>query len=492
MIGHSQSYTYLGHDINLSATSEEGQIETIIDDFKTTMANIDIAPLPVAAMIQAVNIMATSNLHFYFPNIMFSEKTLDTIEDTIVFYVRSWLGLNNSSTRPFFFCPRAKGGLGLISPRIMYHAKKLSFHLSMLNNDDTHTREAARNSLQLHLSKRKCLPSTATDGDNFAGYKTDNNYRLVKTSKVNWRRSPWVHLNEICIRTGVRLRKNDDSYVLVIAPDQEVQFSCKDPSAFFTLFKTMQLNNMHEELKKKDSQGRMARTENVDFTLSVSHLTNVKISDNVLKFVVKARLQLVECNTLLNLYYPGTYSKQCARCHFHTETLSHILNGCNQNKNAIQKRHNRIAEIITNTLSAGNRVVTVHKDKPIKPNDFDRAHLNFATNHTRPDACIINQEDRSCVLVEVSVPFDSFVHSCYSDKFNKYLPLCQEINALGYTCRVYVFVVGSLGTVHTKFVPGLKQLGISAVRAKAIARYCSVSAMIGSKQIWQYRCRHTD
>ena len=149
----------------------------------------------------------------------------------------------------------------------------------------------------------------------------------------------------------------------------------------------------------------------------ISHLTNLKISDSVLRFVVKARLQLKECNTLLNLYYPGTYSKQCARCHFHTETISHILNGCNQNKNAIQKRHNRIAEIITNTLSLGNRAVIMHKDKPIKPNDFGLAHLNFVTNHTRPDAFITNHEDRSCVLVEVSVPFDSFVQSCHSDKF---------------------------------------------------------------------------
>ena len=134
----------------------------------------------------------------------------------------------------------------------------------------------------------------------------------------------------------------------------------------------------------------------------------------------------------------------------------------------------------------------MNDNKPIKPNDFGLAHLNFVTNHTRPDACIINHEDRSCVLVEVSVPFDSFVQSCHSDKFYKYLPLCQEISELGYTCRVFVFVVGSLGTVHTKLVPGLKRLGISAVRAKAIARYCSVSAMIGSKQIWQYRCRRTN
>ena len=100
--------------------------------------------IPVAAKIQAVNTMAPSRLHFYFPNMHFTEKVLDKLEDVIVSCVRSWCGLNNSSTRAFMFSPRSQGGLGLLRPLIMYYAKKLSFYLSILNSDGTQTRERER------------------------------------------------------------------------------------------------------------------------------------------------------------------------------------------------------------------------------------------------------------------------------------------------------------------------------------------------------------
>ena len=39
-----KAYTYLGHDINLSATSEEDQITKLINEFEETMDKIDVAP----------------------------------------------------------------------------------------------------------------------------------------------------------------------------------------------------------------------------------------------------------------------------------------------------------------------------------------------------------------------------------------------------------------------------------------------------------------
>ena len=105
MLTKTQSYTYLGYDINLSATAEDEQVGKIVSDFKTTLATIEVAPFPVAAKLQAVNITATSKLHFFFQNIVFTEKALDSPEDSIVFYVRSWFDLNNSSTLTCLFCP---------------------------------------------------------------------------------------------------------------------------------------------------------------------------------------------------------------------------------------------------------------------------------------------------------------------------------------------------------------------------------------------------
>ena len=71
------------------------------------------------------------------------------------------------------------------------------------------------------------------------------------------------------------------------------------------------------------------------------------------------------------------------------------------------------------------------------------------------------------------------------------MPLCQRISDLGYHCKIVVLIVGSLGSVHKKFISGLCMAGLSPRRARAIAKYCSISAAIGSKIIWKLRCKNT-
>jgi hypothetical protein len=375
----------------------------------------------------------------------------------------------------------------------MYHAKKMSFLLSTLNSDDEQTRHTARTSLTLHLDKRKCRPATLDNEDNnFAGYATDDGYRLIKTSKVNWRKSPWIHLNELCAKLGVRLRCNaDHQFVLSYIVDEDVLLSFTDPASFYTSFKCSQIQKIVGLWKEKESQGRLTRASNIDRSVSSAHLVNLKLGDSLVKFVVRARLQLLECNTLLHTYYPASYEKRCIRCGFHTDTVSHVLNGCRCIKNAIQKRHNRVAAIVSGALKEANQRATILSDVPLRPSQFVEDSTDvFALRHTRPDVCLINHTDKTCLLAEIAVPFDSFLDTCYTNKFNRYIPLCQHIQDLGFQCKVFVFIVGSLGNVHSKFISGLKLCGIMKRQAKAIAKFCSISAMIGSKIIWKQRCKN--
>ena len=488
MAGRDTSYTYLGHDINLSGTSESDQVEKIITEFRGTMEKIDIAPLPVAAKLQAVNTMATSKLNFYFSNNKFTEKRLDELEDIIVFYTRAWLGLNKSSTRSFMFTPRDQGGLGLFNPRINYHAKKLSFYLSVLNSDDEQTRASARESLRLHMTKRKCQQSRDPE-NNFAGYSTNANKKVIKASKVTWRRSQWIHLNELCSRLSVQLHLRGEEYVFLVTSDG-IQLSFTDGRAFYTSFKHLQLDRMLSLWREKEFQGRIARTENVDRKVSSPHLCNLKLSDTLVKFVVKARLQLIECNVVMHTYYPTEYNRECDRCGFHSDTLSHILNGCPESSDAIKSRHNRVMNIVARVVSEANGTSRVSVDSLVRPSMFIDTEQDFdGIHHNRPDICIVDSGSKTCMLVEVAIPFDPFINDCYQSKFDRYMPLCQRVSDLGYSCKIVVLIIGSVGNVHNKFVNGLCMLGLSMTRAKATARYCAVSVMIGSRKIWKQRCK---
>ena len=110
-------------------------------------------------------------------------------------------------------------------------------------------------------------------------------------------------------------------------------------------------------------------------------------------------------------------------------------------------------------------------------------------NHRRSDLLLVNKAKKKAFIAEFSVSFDRFPNSCYQHKFNKYIELCNKCNELGYHTRIIVLIIGSLGLVHNKFENGVKVIGLTTSKAKAIARYVSVSAQILSHLYWSSRMR---
>jgi hypothetical protein len=114
----------------------------------------------------------------------------------------------------------------------------------------------------------------------------------------------------------------------------------------------------------------------------------------------------------------------------------------------------------------------------------------FQNAHTRPDIVIIDHIQKQVKITEISVPFDCHIDTCYQEKFNKYFPLSMEINSLGYHCEIIVLIMGTLGVTHKKFIPGLIKMNISKAESKFLAKFCSISSIIGSHQVWKERCRN--
>ncbi|XP_077984864.1 uncharacterized protein LOC144439452 [Glandiceps talaboti] len=129
------------------------------------------------------------------------------------------------------------------------------------------------------------------------------------------------------------------------------------------------------------------------------------------------------------------------------------------------------------------------EDTILTPHMFGADLESFTTTAIRPDITIIDTTSHEVFLVEVSVPFDGHIDRCYTEKFDKYIPLSFEINNLGFFCRIVVIVIGSLGSVHKRVIPGFKLIGIPHQTKKWLARYLSVSAAIGSFRTWQRRCK---
>lgn len=502
-----QSYTYLGHEVNISNTCNAVQSERVINDFKMNMSKLDNAPVPLYVKLSLICSMAFSPVLFFFPNMSFTEKQLKEMETCIVDYIRSWFRLNTSSTRKFIFSPRCHGGLGIPNPHILYYAKHLAFQLSILNCDDPIVRTCALRSLDLHMSKRKAVkvnnPPPASldyshDNDSqhsFAGYAVDNRGNVVKNTRVNWPRSQWQDLSERCARANVTLCVTDDrdAFCYQVDVDDQISFRYANPKLFYADFKKMRLESIVEEFRSLTSQGRIVSQKEINHKLSASYLSNSKLSDDIKRFVVKGRLQLIECESLLHLYYPNSYTKTCKICNHPSETISHIVNGCTKFSLMYSERHNRVVNILYDKLMsmyASSQFVDVLKDTVLRHIVFTPdVHTQFQTNSTRPDITIIDRESKTVKVIEISTPFDGHIDACYATKFNKYFPLSQEINSLGFRSEIIVLVIGSLGNVHSRFPSGLKRIGFNNSEATFLAKYLSISAIIGSFRVWKARCK---
>ena len=214
------------------------------------------------------------------------------------------------------------------------------------------------------------------------------------------------------------------------------------------------------------------------------------VSDKLVQFIVKGRLQLLETQAMLATYYPTVHDKKCPACGFTPDTTSHVLGSCRAFRTMYIERHDRTVDHIHDQIMkcTGHKHNQILKNKCIIGPMFG-AEPFLGIQHNKPDICIIDNRLKECTIVEVSHPYDAFIETCYNHKFDKYMELCLHIQESGYRCTIIVLVIGSLGLVHHRFVSGMCKIGFNKAVAKGIAKYLSISSSIGSRRVWRRRQR---
>ena len=81
----------------------------------------------------------------------------------------------------------------------------------------------------------------------------------------------------------------------------------------------------------------------------------------------------------------------------------------------------------------------------------------LVTNATKPDICIIDYEMKTVIIIEISTPFDAHIDKCYQSKFDKYFPLSLEISQFDFRVKIVVLIVGSIGSIHKRFITGIQK-----------------------------------
>ena len=155
------------------------------------------------------------------------------------------------------FVVRSKGGLGLRNPTNMY-----------MYSDDNQVRFIARESLQLHMNKRK-VNLAKSDDPSFGGYEVNEAGIIKKISKQCLSKSQWVELNELCARTRIQLLKTDDEFKIVL-PGTSQPLQCSN--YYKPLYEHLHQKQLSEWMEL-EFQGAIIRQEAFDMQCSQEKYT---------------------------------------------------------------------------------------------------------------------------------------------------------------------------------------------------------------------------
>jgi hypothetical protein len=501
-----ETYTYLGHKFNVAGEWKK-QVEYMVTEFTTRLDLIDVSPLPLLMKLEAIRQVALSRIQHLFSNVHLACKTLRELNNQVVSVVRKWFGLNTHTTRDIIFQPKQEGGLGVPNVEWIYNATRLSHLTNMLNSDDRTVRELARSSLFLDMKRRK-VPLAGEGEPSFLGFRRKPNNKMDSHSAGFGVSSDWPDLNDLCVRAGVSLDwVKSDSDTVMVSEDVitdctiSVRVTVNDTEHHVSPAHTRRYLLGLEQQRQQQHwtglklQGKLACIPTADHTVSHTIFKNYAVDEDILTFAVKARLQVLPTRLNLSLWYPNRFPPHCLHHDNSTiESLSHILNGCHVYKGMYISRHDRIVDLLVKNmlLYTPPSSVKVYTHSRVSSDMFTLCNneVDYFSNVTAntPDVIVVDEVSREVTILEVSCTFDYSLEEAFLAKVTKYQLLRNEIAQLGYTCKLLVFIFGSLGHVHRLVIRGLQMAGIPKPKAKALAKFCSISVLIGSRHIWRRRC----
>ena len=161
----------------------------------------------------------------------------------------------------------------------------------------------------------------------------------------------------------------------------------------------------------------------------------------------------------------------CRLCDEKIETIDHLISGCSVlAKTEYLKRHNKIAQYIHWNVCRFYKLEVSdnwydHVTPPVMENNKAVIMWDFSiqTDRTiranRPDITIKDKTEKTCLMIDVSVPADINTSLKIYEKLSKYKDLEIEIErSWKLKAKTVPVVIGALGTVNKNTPKYLKEI----------------------------------
>ena len=477
VLKRNEAYKYLGKKLSIAGEDIE-HIEQFIEEYIILLNQIAICNLPLTLKASALNNLALAKILHHFNNSRINVKQLKKMDKALTETVRNLFGLYSSTTQAIIYLPRDEGGLGIKKVSDIYYTTRLSFIVKMLNHDVIDFRYLTRQSLEIDMCKRGVAKSNTPN--NLLGYELNEEGYLNCTTKFGCQ-SDWMDFSRYCRKLNVKVQFGEDDLVKVLMND------IQQPEN--NIQKSLQQNIIQKRIQKTRSlsiQGNFLGMIGVNKKLSNTFLYNWNIDDNLMKFCVKARLNIIPTN--FNIYiWNREHDPKCPFCRHPTESTAHVLNGCRTFRNFYSARHNRVVDKLFSFTKSLKPTFSVYKDLLFE-NILPTIDFNNIT-HRKPDIVAINENYKTCIIIEVTICYDLYFTQAYEQKTAKYETLCECLRTNGYFVKYVVVCLGSLGSVMKNAWSGLRYLKPEKNNLKQVLKWCSISCIIGSNYIWRHRVK---
>ena len=254
------------------------------------------------------------------------------------------------------------------------------------------------------------------------------------------------------------------------------------------------LKQLESKWENKPLHGQYTKRINkadVDKSATFAWLKSSGLKGETEGLIMAAQDQSLPTKAQQARVYKCTNDPKCWLCTEYDETIDHLVSGCPMlARTEYTHRHDKVGKYIHWKICQHFQIPTddlwyKHQPQPVTEQDQVKILWDFPIitdkeiKANRPDIVLINNSDKTCLLIDMTVPSDNNISLKEYEKLAKYKDLEIEIQKMWKVKTTVVPVVlGALGAIHV----GLKN-HISKIPGDIAPEQLQKIALLGTAHI---------
>ena len=461
-------------------------VEEVANKAINQIEKLSTLPLRINQKIDAIRKFIIPSLDYILTNAEIYQRTINRIEKAIRKLVNQFVG-NKGVLKDFATTNWKDGGLGVQPLREREKALRIKTLVALINIASDNTRKFMTKIIDEERIYRG-IGKTDVNNSRFLDWETDEEGGITQNN---------THGTDSIVIRAMRAAKELKVHITY---DEEGRLEVYDTE----VPGSPALVNPKEIIKKLMERTRAKKWENLSshgFHGHTFKLTrdsrdsnyfignySCRMSDKMMKFAIKGRLNLLPTGELLDKTEPNNAPHICNKCNNANikDSLMHELNGCPTIRNKLTNRHNAVQNILKKEIENKYKV-PVFTNSTIKINNRS---IQSESGNLKPDLWYVHNGIIN--VIEFSIPYGEMktvngnevnsLKETMKHKEEKYKDMVEEAKrTFNMNVEFYPIIVSSLGIIPKETISNIKKiLHCPKNTTKKISRRMVYEAIRGS------------